>query len=463
MRSERSGLSKLLSCIAASACTLIISGCAAYHPLPLSKRATLADYVTDLRHVLPRYAPSTDSKTIDVDKPLSPDQIGLLAILNDPELLSERGEYGLAQANLVQSALIPNPSISLGYAALLGGPGTAAAYTASLAQDIASLVTYRGRVAAARTGVAKVNADLLWKEWQVAQKARLLSVDIYWGDRVIASTETELASIAQTVAKVRDAVDSGVMSLTALTPLLASESSTEQSLASLRLTQLKNWANLNGLLGLKPGVRFVITKPRLPAPPEHLDVLIAGMPTRRPDLIALQLGYRSADENVRTAILGQFPAFILGGTWGSDTSRVRTAGPTVTFDLPIFNRNQGNITTAQATRLLLHEQYQSRLDSAVSNILALQAQSRHTEALLARTRPEAAAAKQRAQTARQAYRQNNLDERALMDYETTALQKQIQVFDLERGLDESRITLGLELGQGLPQTRIAPLDSARQQ
>ena len=34
------------------------------------------------------------------------------------------------------------------------------------------------------------------------------------------------------------------------------------------------------------------------------------LPQRRPDLVALRLGYRSADADVRTAIIGQFPAFV---------------------------------------------------------------------------------------------------------------------------------------------------------
>ena len=82
---------------------------------------------------------------------------------------------------------------------------------------------------------------------------------------------------------------------------------------------------------------------RSAAPPADLAALLADLPDRRPDLVALQLGYHSADEDVRTAIIGQFPAFVLGGQWGQDTTNVRSAGPTATFDLPIFDRNQGQV------------------------------------------------------------------------------------------------------------------------
>jgi outer membrane protein TolC len=195
--------------------------------------------------------------------------------------------------------------------------------------------------------------------------------------------------------------------------------------------------------------------------PANLGALIASVPTRRPDLIALQLGYRSADDGVRAAILGQFPAFVLGGTWSSDTSAVRSAGPTVTFDLPIFNRNQGQVAQTRATRQLLHEQYQSRLDDTVTSILALQARSRYIASTLVTARQDAASAGSQADTAKNAYDQHNLDQRTLTDYESTALQRRLEVFDLERGLAQVRIALALELGLGLPPTRIAPLEPQR--
>ena len=444
--------------LGAVASALVIGGCASYHPLPLPEHARLADSIDDIRHTVPAAAPGAKAGVIDVSQPLSVDQVGLLAILNDPELRTERGESDLARADLTQSAMLPNPSVSLSYAALLGGPGTTGAFTASLAQDVASLVTYRSRVSAARAHVSEVNANLLWNEWQVAQKARLLAVDLYWGERSIESSEATFKSLSKEAADVSSAVDAGSMGLSELGPILAAKASAEHTLASMRLDQLKNWQDLDALLGMKPGIRFAIAAPQVPKVPSDLDALIASVPGRRPDLVALQLGYRSADESVRAAILGQFPAFVLGGTYGSDTSDVRSAGPTATFDLPIFNRNQAEVAKTRATRRLLHEQYQARLDDSVSSILALAARSHRIAAYLVKARLSAVTAESQAQAARRAYAQSDLDQRSLMDYETTASDRRLDVFGLERGLDEARIALALELGLGLPQTRTAPLD-----
>ena len=60
------------------------------------------------------------------------------------------------------------------------------------------------------------------------------------------------------------------------------------------------------------------------------------------------------------------------------------------------------------------------------------------------------------QSAQQAYAQGNMDQRSLADFETTALDRRIEALALERSLGETEITLTVELGLGLPQTRIAP-------
>lgn len=447
--------------IGALACVLFLGGCASYQALPLPTRARLANSVTGLRHTIPEASPDAGPHTIATDHPIGITDVGLLAILNDPELRSERGEFALAKADLTQSTLIPNPSVNLSYAALLGGPGIAGAYTASLAQDVASLVTYRSRVAAAHDRVSQVNANLLWKEWQVAQKARLLATALYWNEQAIRANSDELAAIAQTESQMAQALNRGEISLSAISPMQASKASLEQALATLKTQQLKNWGELNTLLGMKPDVRFAIARPQTHALPDDLTSLAASVQDRRPDLIALQLGYRSADQDVRTAILGQFPALLLGGSWISDTSQVRTGGPTVTFDLPIFSRNQGQVAKTRATRLLLHEQYQSRLDTSVASVLSLQAQNRAITAQLATAAKNVRTADQQAQAAKAAFDAGNLDARTLADYRSTALARTLQHLDLQRASDETAIALELELGLGLPRVRIAPTDEVK--
>lgn len=436
----------------------MLAGCATYRALPLARQPDLAASLDDLDAQVPT-AGQHGPQRLDTRPPLTLRTIGLLAILNDPDLRSEQGQMSAAQAEALQASLPPNPSASLGFAALLGGPGSTPAYSASLSQDITALVTYRARRRAARAHVGEVNASLLWQEWQVAQKARLLALQLYYGRRTLALTRRQLHLIDGEVSNGRSAAAAGNLALSALAPLLAAKAATEQSLIALNTTQIKHWQALDALLGLQPDVRFAIAEPDLPPPP-GLDRLIARLPQQRPDLVALQLGYAAADKDVRAAILGQFPAFLLGGSWGSDTTGVTSAGPSVTFDLPIFDRNQGKIAKARATRLQLHADYQARLDAAAGAARGIAAQEAALAADLPHAKAAANSAARLARSARHAYANGDLDQFSLTDYETAALQRNLEVLDLESSIGEDRISLDVELGIGLPAARIVPTQAS---
>jgi outer membrane protein TolC len=104
----------------------------------------------------------------------------------------------------------------------------------------------------------------------------------------------------------------------------------------------------------------------------------------------------------------------------------------------------------------LQEQYQSRLDAAFGSVEGLDAQILRLTKDVRNASLAAEAAEKMSQSARKAYAQRNMDQRSLADFETTALDRRIETLGLERSLGETEITLTVELGLGLPQTRIAP-------
>ncbi|HWG04231.1 MAG TPA: TolC family protein, partial [Beijerinckiaceae bacterium] len=129
---------------------MALASCASYQPLvDLPGKSNLANGLAQLNLSLPQREAGGAPARINPRRPLSPDQVGLLAIVNNPDFKGEREKVGLAEAEALAASLLPNPSVNLGYAFLLGGPGTADAITASISQDIQSLITYGPKVAAA--------------------------------------------------------------------------------------------------------------------------------------------------------------------------------------------------------------------------------------------------------------------------------------------------------------------------
>jgi len=432
-----------------------LAACASYEPLELPQRPNLASRLAQLNLALPSGEPNHATK-LDAERPVTPDQVGLLAVVNNPELAAQRGKVEAAQAEVVTARALPNPSLTFAYGLLVSGPGTADSITASISQDIQSIVTYRPRVAAAESRFRQVGADALWQEWQVAQKARLLAIGVNADAREIQLREHALELLTNELSQVRRAMAAGNLALTALAPLIAAEATAQRDLAALRLTQIKDWQELDALLGLQPNVRFDVSSPEPVALPPDIDPLIETLPTRRPDLVALRLGYDAAEADVRAAILGQFPTFGLGVAGGSDTSQVLSIGPQITMDLPIFNRNQGKIASARATRLELRAEYLARLDDAEGTARGLLVRARAAAANLARAREASTVASSQLEAAQRAFGRGNISQRDLADFQAAALERQIDALDYERTLQENSLALSVELGLGLPQTMPVP-------
>ena len=418
-----------------------LTGCATYRPLPLPAQSGLAPSVAALRHpglVLPAR--------------LSLRDVAVLAVENDPDLRAARARLGVAQAEVLAAGVLPNPSLSAGLTPVIGGPGTTTGWNVGLSQDLRSLVTLQARTRAARAASGGVNASLLWQEWQVIGQARLLAVDLIEGARRHRLLDEARGLLARRYATTRQAVAEGNASLAVVSPDLAALTAIERQIDTLDQLQQARRHQLAALLGLRPGAALPLAaRPDLPpVPAARVRALLGGIAERRPDLIALQLGYRAADAQLRAAVLAQFPRLTVGFTGGSDTGGVRSFGPQVTLDLPVFDRNQGPIALARATRRQLRAAYAARLDAAVGTVRAMLADSallrrqlRHASHRLTETRRVARAAAA-------AFRAGNLTERAYVDFITARIDTAQQVLGLQQSLLEQQVAMATLVGAGMP-------------
>jgi outer membrane protein TolC len=157
-------------------------------------------------------------------------------------------------------------------------------------------------------------------------------------------------------------------------------------------------------------------------------------------------------------VLGQFPALVFGGTGSSDTSRVLSAGPSIQIDLPIFNRNQGNIAIETATRQKLFDEFNSRNSAAMIEVKASLSESVLLERQLAQLNQKLADNTRTATFAETAFRSGNIDERSYVDLAMTRISKQQEVIATEQLLYEHRVTVAALLGAGLPAVNFPNLE-----
>jgi outer membrane protein TolC len=420
---------------------LLVTACAHYAPMPLEKTPASKDEVGQLRHEAPLPAQ------------LGIGDIALLALLNNPDLTAARAQRGVAEAQLLNAGILPNPSLSASYGFLLGGPGTTAALTAGLSQDIKSLVILSSKRGAAQQSARAVDASLLWQEWQTIAKARLQAVDLIEGARQQQVLQENVALLEDRLQRSRHALADGDNSLPALVPDLTAATDARKQLNELAQQQTTRRHQLASFLGLSPQAAVPLDEHVVLPSIDAQAVLksLPGLPDRRPDLVALQLGYAAQEEKLRGAILAQFPLLSLGVSGGHDNSDVRALGPQLTIELPLFDRNQGNIAIERATRQQLHDEFTARVSAAETEVQVLLAEQARQQAQYADKKVELTELQTIAGKADAARRAGDLDERGYVELMSARNAKQEEVLALEQNLLEQQVAIATLIGAGMPQ------------
>jgi outer membrane protein TolC len=417
-----------------------VAGCATYHAKPLPTQASSASSLSELRGYTTTGAP-LDTQAVE-----------RLVLLNNPDLQTARARHQLAQAQRRQDSMLPNPSVSGSAGYLLSGVGDATAWTASISEDIAALITLKPRREAAKATADEVDASLLWEQWQTLGKARLLVIDLVEEDRLIQQQQRAVAMLVQRESNITHAINQGNVDRVSIAPDLAAAADARATLADLQRQHLDQQQQLAALMGLKPDVVVPLVTP-LAAP--ALDAATIrheadSISRRRPDLVALQLGYQAQEATLRAAVLAQFPPLSFGYAASQDNSRVRNGGPAVTFALPIFDHNQGNIAIASATREQLHREYTTRLATSRDDIDALLAQYQQLQAQSQALLPATIDATHAAAQANTAWQAGLLDMRSYVDLDVAATNRQMALIATEQAMLEQQAALDVLVGRGMP-------------
>ena len=431
-----------------------LAGCAVYHPAPLDLHDPLRASVAGLRNRLP------DGGTVPLNGALSLPDVAALAVLNDPDLAAARAQRAVGEADLLSAGLLPDPSVSAGFAALLSGPGSIPALAGGVSEDISALVTYRVNLRAAKAGLAQVNAQILWQEWQVASQAEQLCIVLDGDGRSVATLRADQKALAGVNTATQAQVAANNMSVAAESVSMADLAAVATALNTAVQTRDQDRDQLDALLGLQPGTNVTVAlSPVRPLDPAVVEKEISTLAERRPDLIALRFGYEQADAKLRGAILSQFLPVSIGVNAARDTSDVWSAGPQVSLSLPLFNRNRGAIAQARATRAQLAAQFRASLASADAGARALLTRIGLLQQESAAADTQAAAAVKIAAQARAAFASGALDASSAAGLQSAATSREREAIALRVQLLTARLSLETLLGAGLPVVAQTPAET----
>lgn len=428
---------------------LLLSACATYHPRPLPSGPDLA---AAPRLQVPAgmiQVPGLKPHPFNPANGLDMTELVTLAVVNNPGLKAQRLRAGVAGAELFQAGLLPDPQLSPAFVHPTGGPPPLSnGYSLGLSQDLSALVTRNAAQAGARAHQKQINLDILWQEWQVAQRARQLFVRVRSQERLQRILDTQRRLLEDRYRRDRKALHEGNLTLSSVSADLVGLVDAQTRLRRLQRARNQAWHALDGLLGLQPGV-----EPKLTGSTDltafskaAFKAAVSRLPQRRPDLLALQYGYRSQEQAVRKAILRQFPALSVGLTGGQDTSEVRSVGIGVTLSLPLFNRNRGHIAIARATRALLRQTYQQRLDTAVNHAHELWRATRIMSKQLKTLQGQLPVLERTTAAARRSFQQGNMSAGTYISLRSNLLAKRAEAVQLQASLEETQAALETLLG-----------------
>ncbi len=440
--------------IALMAALCLLSACTRYRPRRIDDRAVsaiLAGPNLDRLAVAARdiHPPLLKPLPIDLTDGLSPDEAAVLAVLANPGLQSVRDEKKIARASLLQAGLLPNPRLSLGYEVLSGGDtaGTVNGYDASLGWDLTSLLGRNARLSAATSQTAAVDLTVAWKEWQVAESARLQVIRLLWADQRLVLLRRWEEAASQNRDRIQKAVTKGQITEGLLAAAESAQQQVRSTLAGVLQQREQDRLLLNRDLGVPPARQIHIQEmpaATLSAWPRTAAAshLFSGLTERRPDLLALKKGYQSQEARVRSAVLSQFPDIGINLGQARDTGNVVTTGFGIDITFPIFDHAQGRIALERATRKKLYDAYLARLFDTRAEITGIMKKIAGDRRRIAITEQLIRARKDLVDTYRQSLEKGNADilglyrARAdLLSARLDALRLRAAVADLGVGLE----------------------------
>jgi len=360
---------------------LPLLGCAHYRPVPFSTEAVEERLTAPSNDVIRLKAsrishPILKPVPFNMSDGLSPDEAAILAVIVNPSLRALRNTRNLASAQLLQAGILPNPHISYSFESPTGGniSDKVNAHSIKFDWNVTALVAREAHINEALSHVHSIDIGIAWQEWQVAEAARLHVYHLIIARRRLALAEKAKYMAEHLYSILKKGVAIGAETDKELFSGYLLVEKARVNLLQARATLKSEDLALKKVLGI-PGDSNIKLEKDISLPSvEHMPSisrLIQDMKKSRLDLIALRYGYESKEEHLRAAILSQLPEINIGLQGSKDTDGVKTIGTEITISLRLFDRKQGDIAIARATRQELFDEYMARVFDARSEIMRI--------------------------------------------------------------------------------------------
>lgn len=356
-----------------------LAGCARFHPEPLSPAINAA--ALDSRSLddprLQRFLMASLPPGRAAARPRwDLDTLTLASLYYHPDLAVARAKLAAARADIITAHQRPNPSLSFGAAyntMAVAGAFPPAAAPLTIGPVVSFLIETFGkredRTAQAHHLADAARADVATAAWQVRGRVRTALLNLWAARRRAKLAQAQVALRQQLVSLLEQRLGAGFATSLDVTRERIALAQATLGVRDVDRVQADALVQLATALGVPvraldgvPLSEAAFDHPAAPSKNLAAGPLRRRALTGRSDVQASLAQYEAAQSALRLQVANQYPNVTLGPGYNYDVGMNRfILGPT--FDLPVFNQNQGPVARALADRQL-----------AAASFTALQAQ-----------------------------------------------------------------------------------------
>ena len=348
-----------------------LAACATYQPKALVPEDELASLrqtpplgELHIEHLQPGEVAPPDL-AFDPSDGLDEAELVAVALTVNPELRAKRLELGETSALLVSAGLWPNPELDAFVRPGIDGTGSTA-FGLDLLFALLRPDERPARRAAAEARVATTRAEIVAEELQVASDVRRARIKLLAAGQATRLLEQELVLRDEAVSLVHRQRELGEATEIDVLLVELDRTGVQRELRDSRASLERERRALNQSVGVPPTYQLPLTSLGKPLEFALYDDLSEDEVDRRLlaarfDLQARASSYEQAEQELRLAIARQFPGVSLGPSFEKDVEGSKGLGLGGSFEIPLFDRNQGEIALKTAARERARAEYTALL------------------------------------------------------------------------------------------------------
>ena len=397
---------------------------------------------------------------VSLEDGITADEAVAVSLWNNSAFNATLAQLGIARSDLVQAGMLKNPQLSL----LL--PGGTKQLEWTLFIPVEALLLRETRLDMSEREVRRVADELVQNGLNLVRDARVAHADLVFAVER-ANLANEAVGVRQRVAELtQKQLNAGDISELEATTARIDFLRAQSDAAGIRHAVAQAEARLKQLMGIgtwSMSLQPVATNVSYSASHLDLELLISEATCNRPDLKAAAFALEAAKHRAELANW-QWLRFDMIADANAGGAGNTNFGPGFRFDIPVFDRNQGGIQSANWSVNQALQNYNAVSDQVVADVQTAFSQTQQAADSLSLLRSEVLTALQEAvQLAEHAYTDGGAPYFLVLQTTSQYLDARTQELQLEADLQKAHANLDRGVGRKLPPVDLPTAESPTQQ